>query len=379
MKNLDGGLSTCAIFLDLAKAFDTVSHTILLRKLEKYGIRGNSLNLLKSYLNGRSQFVKINNSSSAYMEIEFGVPQGSILGPLLFLIYINDLPNASNFFIRLFADDTFLCAQNENIIKLENEVNSELQKVYNWLVSNKLTLNVSKSKFMIVSRKRQCSMTIKINDENLEKCDSYKYLGVYIDKDLCWRPHVNYLCKKISKVCGAISELRHCVGIDTLKTIYYALVNSYIRYGILIWGCASSAVLQPLSILNNRVLRIMTFAPLGRLDVSIMYDHLKILTLEKTYLFEAGKFIFKMKNSMLPLKSIATHFTRRSPPSHQYSTRSRSRNNLSVAPLALLSSFAQKSIQHKSAEMWSNIPNDVQESESYNIFKSFFKKYLLDT
>ena len=126
---------------------------------------------------------------------------------------------------------------------------------------------------------------------------SYKYLGVCIDKDLSWKPHIEYISNKISKVCGAISKLRHCVGIVTLKTIYYALVNSYIRYGILIWGGnASSTALQPLLTLNNRVLRIMTFAPLGRLDVTIIYDHLKILNLEKTYLLEVGKFMYKKKN-----------------------------------------------------------------------------------
>ena len=119
------------------------------------------------------------------MKIEFGVPQGSILGPLLFLIYINDLPNATNFFIRLFADDTFLCAQNKDIKVLENIVNTELDKVFCWLASNKLTLNVSKSKFMMVTKKRNHqAFSVKIKNKDLEKCDSYEYLGVLIDKDL---------------------------------------------------------------------------------------------------------------------------------------------------------------------------------------------------
>ena len=140
-------------FLDLAKAFDSVSHEILLRKMEKYGIRGKALMFFKSYLSTRNQIVSLNNTLSSSIFVKFGVPQGSILGPLLFLIFINDLPHATKFFVRLFADDTFLCAQNENISILENEVNTELQKVHEWLVANKLTLNVKKSKFMIVSKK----------------------------------------------------------------------------------------------------------------------------------------------------------------------------------------------------------------------------------
>ena len=163
LKNLSDGISSCAIFLDLAKAFDCVSHDILLRKLEKYGIRGNVLKLFRSYLSGRSQFVKLDNTVSSFIDVVFGVPQGSILGPLLFLIYINDLPEASEFFIRLFADDTFLCAQDSEIWRLENKVNLELEKVYHWLVANRLTLNYDKCKFMIISKKKE---NIKSIDQN---------------------------------------------------------------------------------------------------------------------------------------------------------------------------------------------------------------------
>ena len=199
--------------------------------VHKYGIRGNALKLFQSYLSSRFQFVKVNGIKSTLLSIEYGVPQGSILGPLLFLLYINDLPNATNFFIRLFADDTFLCAQNEDILLLEQEAQSEIEKVYFWLVSNRLTLNVDKSKFMLITNKKNIShqIELKINGEKLEQCDTYKYLGVQIDSNLSWKPHLDYISTKIAKACGALSKSRHCVDINTLVNIYYALVHSYLK------------------------------------------------------------------------------------------------------------------------------------------------------
>ena len=131
-------MNSCTVFLDLAKAFDSVDHTILLRKLFKYGVRGIALDLFSSYLSNRSQFVKVNGVKSSLQYILYGVPQGSILGPLLFLIFINDLPDATSLFVKLFADDTFLCAQNADFTLLETEVNNELDKVADWLLANKL-------------------------------------------------------------------------------------------------------------------------------------------------------------------------------------------------------------------------------------------------
>ena len=286
MKNLNVYLSSDAIFLDLAKAFDTVNHDILLQKLEVYGIRGTCLKFFESYLESRYQFVKLENSKSIISLINFGVPQGSILGPLLFLLYINDLPEATNLFVKLYADDTFLCAQNKDFNLLENEVNLELRKVFDWMSSNKLTLNISKSKYMIVTNKRNVpAISVKINDTELERCSSYKYLGVMFDENLNWKAHIDYVSGKISKSIGGLAALRHRTSLSVLREAYFALVNSYVRYGITAWGTASDRALEPLKVLLNKTIRIMTFAPYGPIDVTSSYKDLELLNLQETFQF----------------------------------------------------------------------------------------------
>jgi len=308
LNNLDQGLDSCAIFLDLAKAFDSVSHEILLRKLQHYGVRGNALNLFRSYLSGRSQFLKLNNVHSNIVNIEFGVPQGSILGPLLFLVFINDLPDATNLYIKLFADDTVLCAQNFDFSALETEVNNELSKVSLWLASNKLTLNIKKSQYLVVSNKK-CIPNLSINIRNtpLINCKSYKYLGLHFDEKLNWNTHVQHISSKIAKACGVLAKLRHCVPIQTLVDVYNALVHSYIRYGVVIWGSASDAALQPLHTLVNKTIRIISFAPYGNFNISQVYKELNLLNIHSTFNLELGKFAYKEKYDLLPT-TIGNHF-----------------------------------------------------------------------
>ena len=166
-----------------------------------------------------------------------------------------------------------MCAQNEDVKLLESEVNSEMEKVSKWLASNKLTLNIDKSKFMIFTRKKGISENfhVQINHLQMKQCEFYKYLGVYFDKNLSWKKHIEYVCKKISKSCGVISKLRNCLEIETLREVYHALIHSYLRYGVIAWGRASETALRPIKVLMNRAIRIMCFAPLGRFDVQPLY------------------------------------------------------------------------------------------------------------
>ena len=207
MDNLDNKKVMAVLFLDLKKAFDTVDHDILLQKLHHYGVRGKPFNLMKSYLTGRSQHTKMNNFFSDLADVLYGVPQGSVLGPLLFLIFINDLPGVSCLNSWLFADDTALALSADNFQELETKFNHEVNKVHDWLLANRLSVHYSdKTKFMLVKGQnweRGTSENFKLymGENEIERTDNYKYLGVVVDDKFNWKLHINHLCKKNYQVC----------------------------------------------------------------------------------------------------------------------------------------------------------------------------------
>ena len=182
LDNMDKKLITCSIFLDLRKAYDTINHTILIKKLEKYGIRGLPLQLLASYLTDRQQYTIVNQYKSKSRDVICGIPQGSTLGPLLFNIYINDLPLASNSTIHLFADDTSLTLSHSNVSTLEQNINDELVNVSNWFKVNKLSINFNKTEFMVVTTKQnKPELKVSIDNNPIKQSHHIKYLGVLID------------------------------------------------------------------------------------------------------------------------------------------------------------------------------------------------------
>ena len=213
INNNENNLTSCCIFLDLSKAFDTVNHKILLDKLEHYGIRGVGLTWFKSYLDNRTQIVTVNGENSIELNVNCGVPQGSVLGPLLFLLYINDIYNSSKVLdFHLFAVDTSILFADKSLNTIEQKVNYEMKNVSEWLLANKLSLNVSKSNFLIVRpHKNNRIINLKINDENLKQEAFSKYLGVLIDEKLNWKQHINQLNTKISKSIGILYKLRYLV------------------------------------------------------------------------------------------------------------------------------------------------------------------------
>ena len=230
--NLDISQPSALLFLDIRKAFDSVSHDKLLKKLDFYGIRGVANSLLKSYLYGRNQYVSLANINSSNKKINYGIPQGSILGPILFLIYINDLPSCLDTTPRFFADDTALLITGKSYQSMENLANLELSRVAKWMMSNNLVVNASKTVALpIYPDNNACNLkpelTLIFDRQILLPSTSAKYLGIILDDHLSFKSHIKSLENKISRSVGVISRLSYYLPCNTLVTLYYTLVHSH--------------------------------------------------------------------------------------------------------------------------------------------------------
>lgn len=246
--NINHNLFTSLIFLDLTKAFDSVNHDILLHKLDHYGIRGQALDLIRSFLN-RKQYVAINGKKSKLLSNRYGVPQGSILGPLLFLIFINDIPSSVKCIPRLFADDTCLAISSPNLTTLTLDINIDLENISKWFKVNKLTVNPSKSAALIIPPKLNKfvpNINITLDNSPIPQSHRVKYLGTTIDSKLKFDSHIEDVERKISKAVGIITKLTLFMPKNVLLKIYYSSIHPHLLYGVLIWGATFPSYLKKL-------------------------------------------------------------------------------------------------------------------------------------
>lgn len=366
-KALDSSTCVAGIYCDLSKAFDCVNHLRLLNKLISYGIQGNALQWFKSYLTARKQKVIINNTlnsqtESSWIESKHGVPQGSILGPILFLIYINDLPlPIVNSQVILFADDTTILSTAKNKDLLNEKLLNNITTVTQWLDANFLTLNVAKTQllqFNCKHKSKEEKCMIKIPPINIEAVNSTKFLGITLDETLTWKYHIESLSKKLSKACFELKTLSGSVSHEILLTVYHALFSSHLVYGIIFWGNASNTI--SLFRLQKRAIRTLANIPYNS-PCRPHFKTLGILPLPCLYIFN----ILIFQNLNPTLFNIDQHV-------HQHDTRNLE-SKVYQYPIHR-TTLLENGPFYSALKLYNCLPKSIKESVN---FKKSLKDFLL--
>lgn len=371
-KYLDDKFHVAGVFLDLTRAFDSLDHQILIDKLFNAGIRGVPLQLFKSYLYNREQSVFCNTKYSAFGTIKQGVPQGSILGPILFLIYINDIVNISNRCkYVIFADDTTLLFADRTIPALHNKLRHDLVLIKQWIMNNKLNLNISKTNLVFFKNRSDNSVFphVIIQNETVKQVPYCKFLGVIVDEHLNWKIHIKSVCMKLSKACGIIHRVRDQLTQKALLNVYYTLCYPHIIYCVSVWGCTWSSFIKDVSIAQKRLVRIMCYK--GKYDhTTELYRELSILDFRSVHKYFLLLAVFKSlyeqdhnSNEGMFGRAARAHDTRGS------------LTNL-VCPPARTTLYLN-SVLCAGPRMWNSLPPQIKLITNLYSFKKQLKTYFL--
>ena len=306
LRALDNGEYTGCLFVDLQKAFDMVDHQILLQKLESIGIIGTPLSWFRSYLTDRKIVTSINNVSSGELPLKYGVPQGSLLGPLLFLIFINDLPKCfDKCSLHLYADDTVIYYSGKNVNTIQSTMDKELKYLATWMRLNKLKVNCGKTVSMLIGTKhmlaKRGNLNLNFNGVNLSQVKCFKYLGVHVDDELKWTTHTEHVCKKTGKMISYLGRLKHVVNASTLKTVYNTAILPHFDYADIVWQSATKSSLIRIQKLQNRAARIiLKVKPYEHKSVAVMHDLLDWEMLNKRRKKHMLSLVYKILHNMAP-------------------------------------------------------------------------------
>lgn len=375
-KDIDEGNIVLGVFVDLKRAFETIDRKKLIEMCGVYGVGGVALGWLGSYLDKRYQITKIDDRVSQQMEICYGVPQGSVLGPLLFILYINDITKyVRNSFVNLYADDTVLSVSGTNYLEVVNIMNSELKKLDNWLKFKKLKLNADKTKFMVFGSQHNCKLfkelnfNITIESVNIEQVDIFKYLGIQLDPQLKLSHHVDYMCRKLGKKIGYFNRISSRLSGLSKRMVYNSIIYPQFSYCISLLSYCNKEDIHRIQILQNRAMRVLLgcnrYTP-----VRVMCCELGFLNVDQLVLEANLMFIYKILNDLTPT-FFKEQLVKRG---DMMSYNLRTGNEYHVPKFK--SNFLMKSLFISGVMSYNCLPTNVKRSANVKEFKYNIRLYL---